>query len=545
MCSKFYFITFITVCLFILSCHQKRNADYIIKDACIYTMNEKNDTVQAMAVINGKIVAIGSNAAVLDDYRSDSIISLRRKYLYPAFIDAHAHFFGLAYALGECNLFGSRSIHDIIHRLKYFYKNNPERKWIVGRGWDQNLFSNKSFPNKETLDSIFKDIPVCLTRVDGHAIWTNSKAIEIAGIKTFTSVNGGEILLNEQNEPSGIFIDNATQLIEQYIPKFSKKELLPLLKKAEKLCWENNIHCVHDAGLDLWQIQLLDSLQKTGELKIKIYAMALFNHANLNYFLKNGLIEKERLKVKSFKIYSDGALGSRGALLKQKYADIDETKQRNEFGLLLIGKDSLDKILKLLYEKNFQVCTHAIGDSANALILEMYARHLRQPNNKRWRIEHAQIVDKKDLHYFKRYNIIPSVQPTHAISDRFWAMKRLGVFRLSNAYAYQSLWQQNQLLALGTDFPVEEVSPLKTFFAAVFRRNYDLSDTVSFQSNEALSRLQTLRGMTIDAAYAAFMEKEIGSLETGKYADFIILDFDLMKISREELSQAILNDKSK
>lgn len=537
------FLRFVMVfnAVLFVSCQQKMKVDFILKDAAIYTLNKNNDIVQCLAVVNNSIVAIGSNDEVLGHYLSDSILSLKGKFVYPAFIDAHAHFFGLADFLGECNLYGTKSIQEIIQKLKIFRKNNPEKKWLIGRGWDQNLLDNKQFPTKEALDSIFADIPVCLKRVDGHAIWVNSKAIEIAGVTTHTKVDGGKILLNEKGQASGVFIDNATSLIEKYIPKTSRKEIIQLLKKAEEVCFKHNVHTIHDAGLELWQIQLLDSLIDSGYLKIKIYAMAILNSENLNYFSQHGFIDKPSFKVKAFKIYADGALGSRGALLKQAYSD---WKDKSYFGLSLISYDSLKKVLKILYDKGFQACTHAIGDSANKLVLQAYAEILPSQNNRRWRIEHAQIVDSQDIRYFQKYRLLPSVQPTHAVSDKNWAIERIGNQRIRFAYCYQTLWEQNKILPLGTDFPVEDISPLKTFFAAVFRKNYDLKDTTTFQAQEKLSRLQTLRGMTFDAAYVGFMENEIGSLEVGKTADFIILDFDLMHISENELSQIITKQKS-
>lgn len=532
----FYQISLILVIAIVLSCSQKTKVDYILKDAHIYTLNANNDTAQAMAVSKNKIIAIGTNDEILKNFTSDSIVSLKGKYVYPAFIDAHAHFFGLAHFLGECNLYGAKSIEEIIQRLKNFYKTHSHKQWIIGRGWDQNLFLNKSFPNKTTLDSVFPNIPVCLTRVDGHAIWTNSKAIEIAGITSTTNISGGKIILDAKNQPSGIFIDNATQLIEKHIPSMSRKELVELLIKADELCWKQGIHTICEAGLDQWQIQLLDSLIDVGKLKLRFYVMASLNPTNWKYLLSQGKIDKEKLKVRAFKIYLDGALGSRGALLKQPYADITTDKY---YGLQLIPTDSFNNVLKTLYEKDFQVCTHAIGDSANKLALQMYAQHLKTKNDKRWRIEHAQIVDSIDRFYFGAYSILPSVQPTHAISDKNWAIERLGKHRIKFGYCYQSLWEQQNILPIGTDFPVEDISPFKSFFAAVFRCDYDLRDTTPFQKEEALTRFQALRGMTYDAAYACFMEKEIGSLEYNKQADYIVLDIDLFHIDKESLSKYI------
>jgi len=535
--SKFFYqISLILVTAILLSCSQKTKVDYILKDTHIYTLNANNDTAEAMAVSKNKIIAIGTNDEILKNFTSDSIVSLKGKYVYPAFIDAHAHFFGLAHFLGECNLYGAKSIEEIIQRLKNFYKTYPHKQWIIGRGWDQNLFLNKSFPNKTTLDSVFPNIPVCLTRVDGHAIWTNSKAIEIAGITSTTNISGGKIILDAKNQPSGIFIDNAMQLIEKHIPSMSRKELVELLIKADELCWEQGIHTICEAGLDQWQIQLLDSLIDVGKLKLRFYVMASLNPTNWKYLLSQGKIDKEKLKVRAFKIYLDGALGSRGALLKQPYADIITDKY---YGLQLIPTDSFNNVLKTLYKKDFQVCTHAIGDSANKLALQMYAQHLKTKNDKRWRIEHAQIVDSIDRFYFGAYSILPSVQPTHAISDKNWAIERLGKHRIKFGYCYQSLWEQQKILPIGTDFPVEDISPFKSFFAAVFRCDYDLRDTTPFQKEEALTRFQALRGMTYDAAYACFMEKEIGSLEYSKQADYIVLDIDLFHIDKESLSKYI------
>lgn len=538
--NRIYFIQFIAFIIIFSSCQRKQKVDYIIKDTVIYTMNKNNEVAQCMAVSNGKIVSIGTNEDVLNDYDSDSIVSLKNQFIYPAFIDAHAHFFGLANYLGECNLIGAKSVEEIIQRLKIFYQKHPDKKWIIGRGWDQNLFPDKTFPSKESLDSVFSNIPVCLTRIDGHAIWTNSKAIDIAGITNTTTIQGGAILKNKKGEPTGIFIDNATTLVEKHITPLSRKEIIQLLMKADSICQKNNLHWIYDAGLEYWQIQLLDSLIDKKLIRTKIYAMALPTKENIEYFTHHKYIDKEHFKVKAFKIYADGALGSRGALLKQPYNDIDKNNA-HPYGLLLIQPDSLKKILQFCYAHQLQVCTHAIGDSANKFILQMYAQYLSDNNNKRWRIEHAQVVDTADLWYFKEYQIIPSVQPTHAISDKNWATERLGQNRIHFAYAYQNLWQQNQMLALGTDFPVEDVSPLKTFYAAVFRTDYDNKDTSVFQKEQCLTRIQCLRGMTIDAAYSAFLENDYGSLEKGKYADFIVLDIDLMNISQEQLSQYITN----
>lgn len=527
----------IFVILFFSCRQQKEKVDYILKDAVIYSMNDKNEVFECVAVKNDKIVFVGSHDEVLNKFTSDSIVSLKGKFIYPAFTDAHAHFFGLANFLGECNLYGTKSVKEVIDRLIEFRKNVPNRNWLIGRGWDQNLFENKQFPSKESLDSVFSDIPVCLVRVDGHAIWTNSKAIDMAGIKRNTKIAGGEVIVNNNGNLKGIFVDNATTLIEKHVPKVSEKEMIQLLMKADGICQKNHIQYVHEAGLEKWQIILLDSLIDAGLIITKIYAMALPTSENIQYAIQNGMIDKKRFKLKSFKIYVDGALGSRGALLKKNYEDKDD------YGLLLISLDSLDKVLKLLYNKGFQVCTHAIGDSANKIVLQMYARYLKKNDDRRWRVEHAQVVDSSDRWYFREYKIIPSVQPTHAISDKNWAVNRLGTNRIQFAYSCQSLWKQNKLLALGTDFPVEEVSPFKTFYAAVFRSDYDLKDTTVFLGKEKLSRVQTLRGMTIDAAYAGFYEKESGRIEAGKNAEFTILDFDLMTVSKEDLSQWIFQKK--
>lgn len=521
-------ILFFSLLVFI-SCNQKNKiaVDAIILDATIYTVNNSFDKASAMAVNDGKIVAIGSNDEISNKFESKNTIEAKGKFIYPGLIDAHCHFYGYGLGLQEVDLRGTKSMDEVITRIKTFQK-AKSLDFIVGNGWDQNDWAIKKYPTKAVLDKNFPNIPVVLTRVDGHAMIVNSKALALAKITKSTKATGGQIEI-VNGEPSGILIDNPMDLIYKIIPKPNRKTQIAALLDAEKVMFDYGLTTVNDAGLDPDVIDLIDSLQKAKAMKINVYAMITASQKNIDLFLKKGIYKTDNLDVRSFKMYGDGALGSRGACLHKEYSDMPK-----QFGALLSPISDLKSIARKIAESPFQLNSHAIGDSANTVLLKIYKEVLTGKKDRRWKIEHAQVLQEADFDYFK-LGIIPSVQPTHATSDMYWAGDRLGKERIKNAYAYKKLLQKAGIVALGTDFPVEEVNPMLTFHAAVSRKDSKGFPQDGFQMENALTREETLKGMTIWAAFSNFEEKEKGSLEVGKWADFVIYDQDIMKMDEKKI----------
>ena len=522
----FYFSVLLTLAL--TSCQKK--IDLIVHNATVYTMGNNIGIASSFAVDDGKFIAVGGEE-LLNRFKANKVLDLKELPVYPGFIDSHCHFLSLGLSLQKVNLTGTRSFEEVIGRVKDFAK-NKKLKAIVGRGWDQNDWEEKTFPNKTILDELFPEIPVALRRIDGHALLVNQKALDLAGIDVNTKIKGGSII-KENGKLTGILVDAPMRLISNILPKPSMTEKIKALKDAEKISFENGLTTVSIAGLNKDDIYLIDSLQKSDELSIRVYAMISNNEDNIAHFLLNGPITTDKLTVRSFKIYADGALGSRGAALKSDYSDLK--KHRGSF---ITPKDSLENLAYKLATTSFQMNTHAIGDDANKSVLEAYNKALVFSDDPRWRIEHAQIVDTSDIKLFNR-KIIPSVQPTHAISDMYWAEDRLGKKRLNGAYAYKLLLEKSGRIALGTDFPVENVSPVKTFFSAVFREDDNLFPEDGYLPSNKLSKLEALKGMTIWGAYSNFEEAQKGSIEVGKVADFVILDRDLFV----EPKKRILNAK--
>ncbi len=526
---KHIFLICFLLCLVFISCNTKTHADLIIYNAHIYTVDSAFSTAEALVVKEGKILATGSSKTIMDNYDATEKTDAQGKIIYPGFIDAHAHFFNYAQGLNKVNLVGTNSWEEILQLLTEASKKTGPNEWLIGRGWDQNDWPVKEFPNNEKLNELFPNIPVMLTRVDGHAAIANQKALDLAGIKAGDKMAGGLVEV-KNGKLTGILVDNAAGKLHAAVPAADFAHLKTGLDAAQKNCFAVGLTSVDDCGLDADEIAILDSLQKSGDLKMRIYAMLSDAKKNYEYIFKKGKIKTARLHVAGFKVYADGALGSRGACLLQPYSDKPQWS-----GFLLNTAAHFDSVAALLFSKGFQMCTHAIGDSGNRIILHTYAKYLKGKNDLRWRIEHAQVINENDFGTFAANSIIPSVQPTHATSDMYWAADRLGSERIKGAYAYQQLLQQNGWIALGTDFPVEDISPFKTFYAAVVRKDAKGWPANGFQTNNALSREETLRGMTIWAAKANFEEQEKGSLEKGKYADFIILDQDLLKAAPEKI----------
>jgi predicted amidohydrolase YtcJ len=514
---------------FFLSCTTNKQIDLIVYNAKVYTVDSVFSTVEAIAVNNGVIVEIGDSQDLLNKYDAKEKVDVNGKFIYPGFYDAHAHFFMLAEAMDEVDLVGSLSYNEVLERLKTYVANNPDKKWIVGNGWDQNLWEDKNFPTKDSLDKYFPDLPIYLTRVDYHAAVVNSKALEKAHLDSAYFVEGGVISVNAEGLPDGILIDNAMQLVRNHIPKNQSSALLKILRRAQDSLLSVGLTSIVDAGLTKDQIESLKIFYNEDSLAIRDYAMVAATDESIKDYLRAGTFESDRLTVRSFKLMADGALGSRGACLLHPYNDAPTN------GFLLQDPEEFDRIIKRLANSNFQVNTHAIGDSANRIILDTYGKYLKDGKKRRWRIEHAQIIAPSDFDKFKQFQIIPSVQPTHATSDMYWAEDRIGADRIKGAYAYKKLLDEYGLLALGSDFPVEHYNPLYGFHAAVARVDKNGFPDGGFQMENAITREQALRGMTIWAAYSCFQDKKRGSIEKGKDADFVILEEDIMKAPNEEL----------
>ena len=502
------------------------NADLIIHNARIYTVNDSFELASSLVVKDGKFIAVG-NEDLLDKYSAAAKLDLKGIPVYPGLIDAHCHFYQLGLAQEHVDLRGAKSVEEVIARLKAF-ASTSEAKVLMGRGWDQNLWELKEFPSKEILDKAFPDKLVVLERVDGHAAYVNSNVLTAAKITKDTKVEGGEVII-ANNEPTGILIDKASDLAYAILPEPSREEQIIALQKAEKIAFANGLTTVDDAGLNRAQLELIDSLQRVNKLKIRVYGMISNTPENLAYYLDKGITQTDRLTIRSVKVYADGALGSRGAALKKPYTDEKKNK-----GLFITSPEKIEELAYILAKKGFQMNTHAIGDAANEVVLNAYKKALSVSPDPRWRIEHAQVVDKVDLQKFGS-KILPSVQPTHATSDMEWADERLGEKRVANAYTYKELLDWSGRIALGTDFPVERVNPIHTYYAAVVRKDLNGNPAGGYQMDNALSRSEALKGMTKWAAYANFEEDVKGSIEVGKVADFVLLTNDIMVLNDSEI----------
>ncbi|WP_019989910.1 amidohydrolase [Rudanella lutea] len=523
--------------LLLVGCQQRQSADLLVTNATIYTADSAFSTANAFVVKDGKFLAVGSADELAKQYTADSTADLGGQPVYPGFFDPHSHFMGLGQMLDQADLVGAGSYAEVVQRLKAFGEKNPQAMWIIGRGWDQNDWPAtdspvRGFPTKALLDAAFPNIPVALTRVDGHALLVNSKALRLAQITGGSKLAGGEVVLDAQGQPTGVLVDNAMQMVRRVIPQPDDQDKERMLLAAQKMCFSYGLTSVSDAGLNRNDIELIERLQKEGKLKIRDYAMISLGLPNIDYYLKKGPYQTDRLTVRSFKLYADGALGSRGACLRKPYSDRPETT-----GFLLLSPAELERILTQLAGSGFQANTHCIGDSANHLILDLYGKLLKTKNDRRWRIEHAQVVSPEDVWKFNRYSVIPSVQPTHATSDMYWAAERLGPVRVKGAYAFKDLMKQNNVIAFGSDFPVEAVNPLFGFHSATARQDAKNFPAGGYQPENAVDRQSALLAMTRWAAYANFEDQMRGSIAPGKQADFVVLNKDIMKAPAPELRQ--------
>ncbi|MDA9883586.1 amidohydrolase [Flavobacteriaceae bacterium] len=509
--------TFLILTLVLTSCSEQ--ADLIVYNAGVYTLDGNNNKLTSFAVKDGKFIYVGDDS-VTSKYSSSNIINAEGLPVYPGFIDSHAHFYNLGFFNDQVNLKETKSFEEVLKRVIEF-DNSNNKNFIIGRGWDQNDWDNKSFPTNKLLNEEFPDKAIVLRRIDGHAYLVNDFALNLAGIDKSSNIDGGEFV-KSNGKLTGVLIDNAMRLIDEIIPDPSIEESVKALISAQEIAFENGLTTIAEAGISRQQIELIDSLQKQGVLKIKIYAMIENNLEDVDYYLEQGPYKTDKLNVRSVKVYADGALGSRGASMIDEYSD-----RTGYFGIIRTPIDSIKNLAFKLAGTNFQMNTHAIGDNANRIVLNAYRDALFNFRDPRWRIEHAQVINEEDIDLFNQ-KIIPSVQPTHATSDMYWLYDRIGKKRANLAYAYKELFDRSGVIPFGTDFPVEDISPIMTFYSAVARKDINGYPSDGFQMENSISRADALYAMTIHGAYANFEEDEKGSIEVGKSADFIILDNDLL-----------------
>ena len=513
------------------SCKQKTPVGLIVHNANIYTVDNDFSKAQAFAVKDGKFVAVGDEEHIMQHYTAKEIIDAQGDAVYPGFMDGHSHFTGYGENLVRwANLKGCQSYDEVIERLKVHDSLYPA-EWLLGRGWDQNLWEVAEFPDNEKLAEVFPDKKVLLTRVDGHAVLVSKEVLALANIDANTKMDGGMAIVKD-GRCTGVLLDNLADAAKALVPKMETTQSIQALLKAQENCMAVGLTSVTDAGQDIATIELIDSLQQAGQLKMHVNAMVNPDDETMDHFMNQGVIDKERLTVRSVKIYADGALGSRGAKLLEPYTD-DPTND----GLILESDDFYRHVCQKAYDANFQVCCHAIGDGGVHHILAIYSEYLKGQNDLRWRIEHSQTVADEDFQRFGEFSVIPSIQTTHCTYDMDWADERLGE-RIKNAYAYQQLLQQNGWVINGTDFPIEDISPIYTFYAAVARKHLDGTPAKGFQMENALTREQALRSITIWVAKGCFLEGRKGSIEVGKDADFVILDRDIMTVAENEIPMA-------
>lgn len=525
-----------------------RPVDLIASARRIITLDPAQPEVEALAVDSGRILAVGRRAEIEEAFSARRRLDFGAGVVYPGFMDPHCHFLSYGLILQRAWLFEANSWEETVellvaHRDRLSATEPAEAnalgggaggapRWIQGRGWDQNRWKDRAFPTRALLDRAFPDEPVLAIRVDGHAAMANGQALKAAGIGPDTRVEGGTVVLSE-GVPTGLLLDNAVDLVKKAIPQPDEATMRRALAEAQEKCLAVGLTAVSNAGTERREALLMRAMQNEGTLRLGIYVMLMPTDENIAEFTGAGPIAAERMSIRSFKMFADGALGSRGARLLEPYAD-----DPGNFGLFTLDPAELDRVCGVAAASGFQMNVHAIGDAAARLVLDAYERHLAPGNDLRWRIEHAQLIHDADLARFRALGVIPSVQTTHATSDMAWTQDRLGAARMSRSHRYRDLLAQNGWLANGSDFPIEGIDPLRGFCAAAFRTDDHGQPEGGYRPGQAISRMDALRAMTLWAARANFEEGLRGSLEPGKLADFTILDVDLLADSEERIREA-------
>ncbi|HYX36590.1 MAG TPA: amidohydrolase [Oligoflexus sp.] len=518
-------------------------ADIMLTNARIYTMNKDQPKVEALAIQGGRVVATGS----LRDLKTwqgptTRLIDLKGKAVYPGFHEGHGHLKGLGYQIVRLDLAGVNSLIVVQNQVKDEIKNTPASEWVLGRGWDQNLWSKKEFPSRQDLDKLGAQAPVALTRVDGHALWVNSLALQKAGITRQTpDPVGGKIIRDAEGEATGILVDRAMDLVRSVIPNESPAQREKAIRAALARCSELGLTSFHDAGVDAGDIAVYEALLGKGELPLRMNVMlAGADQELINQYMKTGPVVKgdQQLQIRSVKLMADGALGSRGAALLEPYAD-----QPGYSGLEIMTEEQIYQATKRFAQAGFQTAVHAIGDRTNRSVLNAFERVIKEfPKvDLRLRVEHAQILDAQDIPRFGKLGIIASVQPTHLTSDAPWVPTRIGADRMDEgAYVWQKLRQNKAVLVSGSDTPVESANPLWGLYAAVTRQNQERYPAKGWSMDQHLTMQEALESYTKNAALAAFWDKQLGTLEPGRYADIVVLDRDLNELIEEKRPQDIL-----
>lgn len=513
------------------------SADLVVTNAKIYTVDDNHPFVSAMAVRDGRIQFVGSEReALLLRGASTRMLDARGQTIIPGMIDAHAHLFGLGTFLKNIDLTDTRSYDAIVSRVADRLKDIPAGRWVVGRGWDQNKWGDTRFPTHEALTRVSANNPVVLERIDGHALLVNAAAMKAAGVTPATKdPSGGRIERGANNEPTGVFVDNAMSLIERVIPPLSHEDMRSATLGAIAESNKYGLVGLHDPGEPRDVIDVFEELAKAGTFSLRVYAMIADDSAAIDHYFQRGpqsALYDGHLWIRSIKLYADGALGSRGAALLDPYTD----DQKN-VGLLKSTPEHLRDVSTRALQHGFQVGTHAIGDRGNRVALDAYEAALKAvPTvDHRFRIEHVQVLDHADVPRFAQLGVIPSMQAVHQTSDMYWAPTRLGYARTFGAYAWRSLLNTGVIIPNGSDFPVERVNPLYSFHAAVSRQDDNSWPPGGWFPEQRMTREEALKSMTIWPAYAGFMDTLTGSLTPGKYADFVILDRDIMTIPESSI----------
>lgn len=506
-----------------------RGADLILLGGKILTLNEPepDPAPTAVVLVGNRILFVGSDRDALT-YRTErtTVVELDGAVVVPGFSDAHAHLYGLGKSLAEVDLVGTRSAAEVIDRVRAAAAGAPAGTWLEGRGWDQNDWPVPEFPSRAPLDEAVADRPVCLRRVDGHAAWVNSVALGQAGIDATTGdPDGGRILHDAAGEPTGILVDNAIDLVRDIIPEVSAAEMRQRVELAVAHCLRHGLTGVHEAGVPNRRLDLYTELAEADELGLRLYCLLEDDPETLDRWLAQGrYISRNRLlSVRAVKLYADGALGSRGALLLDDYSD-----DPGNHGLQLTSRQHLATVARRAAEAGFQVCTHAIGDGGNRLVLDLYEEILADLalGDVRWRVEHAQVLHPDDLPRFARLGVIASMQPVHCTSDLDWATARLGPERVLGSYAWRSLLDSGAHLCFGTDFPVERVDPLHGLYSARTRTHHDGTPVGGWYPEQCLSGREALRLYTLGPAHASFREHDLGQVRANRLADLTVLSGD-------------------